>query len=39
MGQLIVMVTHDPLAAAASGRVVFLADDGLDLDRMRKRGG
>jgi putative ABC transport system ATP-binding protein len=49
-GQTIVMVTHDPLAAAYAGRVVFLADgtivDELDdptadsvLDRMRKLGG
>lgn len=49
MGQSIVMVTHDPLAAAAADRVVFLADgrvvDELDepitdsiLDRMRKLG-
>jgi putative ABC transport system ATP-binding protein len=49
-GQTIVMVTHDPLAAAYAGRVVFLADgtivDELTdptadsvLDRMRKLGG
>ncbi len=49
MGQSIVMVTHDPLAAAASDRVVFLADGnvagelaepttGSILDRMRKLG-
>jgi putative ABC transport system ATP-binding protein len=49
-GQTIVMVTHDPVAAAYAGRVVFLADgtivDELPdptadsvLDRMRKLGG
>jgi len=49
-GQTIVMVTHDPVAAAYAGRVVFLADgkivDDLDeptadsvIDRMRKLGG
>jgi putative ABC transport system ATP-binding protein len=26
MGQTIVMVTHDPLAAAHADRIVFLAD-------------
>ncbi len=25
-GQTIIMVTHDPIAAAAAGRVIFLAD-------------
>ncbi|MDA8040621.1 MAG: ABC transporter ATP-binding protein [Actinomycetota bacterium] len=50
MGQSIVMVTHDPLAAATADRVVFLADGrlvgdleeptaGSILDRMRKLGG
>ena len=49
-GQTIVMVTHDPVAAAYAGRVVFLADgtiiDELNdptadsvLERMRKLGG
>jgi putative ABC transport system ATP-binding protein len=49
-GQTIVMVTHDPLAAAYAGRVVFLADGTIVdeladptadsvLDRMRKLGG
>jgi putative ABC transport system ATP-binding protein len=49
-GQTIIMVTHDPVAAAYAGRVVFLADgtivDELSdptadsvLDRMRKLGG
>jgi putative ABC transport system ATP-binding protein len=49
-GQTIVMVTHDPVAAAYAGRVVFLADGTIVdeladptadsvLDRMRKLGG
>ena len=29
LGQAIVMVTHDPLAAAYASRVVFLADGGI----------
>jgi putative ABC transport system ATP-binding protein len=33
-GQTIVMVTHDPVAAAHAGRVVFLAD-GRVVDEMR----
>jgi putative ABC transport system ATP-binding protein len=49
-GQTIVMVTHDPVAAAYAGRVVFLADGTIVdeladptadsvLDRMRELGG
>jgi putative ABC transport system ATP-binding protein len=50
LGQTIVMVTHDPLAASHADRVVFLADGAiveelLDptvegiLDRMKRLGG
>ena len=34
MGQTVVMVTHDPVAAAYADRVVFLAD-GRVVDHMR----
>jgi len=35
MGQTIVMVTHDPMAAAYADRIVFLAD-GRVVDEMRE---
>lgn len=34
-GQSIAMVTHDPIAASYAGRIVFLADGGIVLDRGR----
>jgi putative ABC transport system ATP-binding protein len=50
LGQTVVMVTHDPLAAAYAGRVVFLADGRVSgemddptaetvIDRMKELGG
>jgi putative ABC transport system ATP-binding protein len=50
MGQTVVMVTHDPVAAGYAGRVVFLADGRIVdemadptaqkvLDRMKGLGG
>ena len=35
MGQTIVMVTHDPMAASYADRIVFLAD-GRVVDEMRE---
>jgi putative ABC transport system ATP-binding protein len=35
MGQTIVMVTHDPIAASYADRIVFLAD-GRIVDEMRQ---
>ena len=35
MGQTIVMVTHDPMAASYADRIVFLAD-GRIVDEMRE---
>ena len=35
MGQTVVMVTHDPMAAAYADRIVFLAD-GRVVDEMRE---